>query len=361
MTWGNRAWWAVVWRERWHVAVLLLATLPLLSRLGGAPGHGEAWQAERREVVKQLERTAVTIDRQVLQDRLNARPSLRWRVGAFAWAGIMAFGIGCLALWRTIRRVCRGEAAFPRGPSPPSAPWGLWDLVKLFAWLIWMAQVITIVHAVVMHAFQLEGMDRHLAATVNTVLLDGLAILLVTVLILRRHRVSARLLGLRGDHLRQQVAIGLWGYVLWVPLFAATVAAVMGIVQWLRLEPMPQAVVAMLLQESRPRLLLLLMGVVAVLGPVAEEIVFRGVAYPALRRRWGIRWGVSGSAALFAAMHADPVAFGPVFVLGVLLCWLYEQTGSLIPSMTVHIVHNSVMLVAAMTVRDLLHLLGGPG
>lgn len=144
---------------------------------------------------------------------------------------------------------------------------------------------------------------------------------------------------------------------MWVPLFVGSVLLVAGVFRAIHVEPQPQAVVVMLLGEPRQRVLYVLMGLVAIVGPVAEELVFRGVTYAALRRRWGVRWGLAGSAAVFAAVHADPFALGPIFLLGWLLGWLYERTGSLAPSIIVHVLHNSAMLAVAMTVRDVLQVM----
>jgi uncharacterized protein len=81
-------------------------------------------------------------------------------------------------------------------------------------------------------------------------------------------------------------------------------------------------------------------------APVAEGLFFRGFIYRALRNRFG--FGVSAGAvgAVFGAIHyTGPDSVGvvaPLAVLGVLFCALYEWTGSLWPSIALHIVNNAV-------------------
>ncbi|HXV19228.1 MAG TPA: CPBP family intramembrane glutamic endopeptidase, partial [Candidatus Omnitrophota bacterium] len=83
---------------------------------------------------------------------------------------------------------------------------------------------------------------------------------------------------------------------------------------------------------------------VAILGPIIEEVFFRGFAYTAFRRKWGVVRGMLASSAVFALMHMNLIAFFPIFVLGIFLAYLFEKTGSLVPSMTVHMVHNLIMV-----------------
>lgn len=89
---------------------------------------------------------------------------------------------------------------------------------------------------------------------------------------------------------------------------------------------------------------------VVVVAPFAEEIFFRGFCYRALRNRFS-RWiaaAIVGT--VFGAIHytgPDTLALlVPLALLGALFCLLYERTGSLYPSIALHIVNNAVALAA---------------
>jgi len=88
-----------------------------------------------------------------------------------------------------------------------------------------------------------------------------------------------------------------------------------------------------------------------VLTPVFEEIVFRGLLFATLRRRFGTSVAAVLSAAIFAVAHGYGVlGFAAVFWSGLLWAWAYDRTGSLLPSMAAHAVDNlmaslSVLLV----------------
>ena len=77
-----------------------------------------------------------------------------------------------------------------------------------------------------------------------------------------------------------------------------------------------------------------------VLGPVAEEIFFRGILYGFLRR-WGVLLAVSLSSLLFVLAH--PMSHGifmPQVVGGVAFAVAYEVEGNLLVPMTIHSLGN---------------------
>jgi uncharacterized protein len=78
-----------------------------------------------------------------------------------------------------------------------------------------------------------------------------------------------------------------------------------------------------------------------VLTPVFEEIVFRGLLFATLRRRFGTGAAAVLSASIFAIAHGYGVlGFAAVFWSGLLWAFAYERTGSLLPSMAAHAADN---------------------
>jgi membrane protease YdiL (CAAX protease family) len=84
----------------------------------------------------------------------------------------------------------------------------------------------------------------------------------------------------------------------------------------------------------------------AVLGPVGEEIFFRGFAYPALRKKYGVKKGILASALFFGAYHVIPWQIPYAVVAGIILAFVYEKTQSLYPSILFHIINNSVAVLS---------------
>ena len=87
-----------------------------------------------------------------------------------------------------------------------------------------------------------------------------------------------------------------------------------------------------------------------VMAPFFEEVIFRGVLFASLRRRF--RWEVAAllSALAFSVVHGyGLVGFLSVLWSGVLWAWAYEKTGSLWPGVVAHGINNfmvSLSLVA---------------
>lgn len=80
----------------------------------------------------------------------------------------------------------------------------------------------------------------------------------------------------------------------------------------------------------------------AVIAPLGEELLFRGVLQSVLTAKWGVYAGVIGSALLFSLIHADLVLFIPIFLMGVLFSVLYRITGSLWAPIWLHAVNNFI-------------------
>jgi len=56
---------------------------------------------------------------------------------------------------------------------------------------------------------------------------------------------------------------------------------------------------------------------------------------------------------IFATVHPSGYTVLPIFGLSVMLCLLYERTGSIVPSIILHSLHNlSGILVVTATLRD---------
>lgn len=82
-----------------------------------------------------------------------------------------------------------------------------------------------------------------------------------------------------------------------------------------------------------------------VLAPAAEEIIFRGILYPALRQQGRPQMALFVSSLLFASIHVNVMTFLPLFVFALMLVWLVERTDGLLASITAHAVFNAVNFV----------------
>ena len=82
---------------------------------------------------------------------------------------------------------------------------------------------------------------------------------------------------------------------------------------------------------------------VAIVGPVAEEVMMRRIILVEIAQATGKKWwGIFISALLFALIHGNPIQIVFALPAGILLGWLYCKTGRLIVPICVHIMNNSI-------------------
>jgi membrane protease YdiL (CAAX protease family) len=84
------------------------------------------------------------------------------------------------------------------------------------------------------------------------------------------------------------------------------------------------------------------------LAPLLEELFFRGMLYPMLRRSWGVAAGVIVTGGAFACIHGIQLgwAWAPVlaiFVVGVVLTLVRERTDSVGASFLMHCGYNATL------------------
>lgn len=81
---------------------------------------------------------------------------------------------------------------------------------------------------------------------------------------------------------------------------------------------------------------------------IAEEICFRGMLFGGLRERMPKVPAALIAGLVFGALHAFTgiSAVPPLIALGFVFCLLYEKTGSIVPGMLLHMLNNSVALLA---------------
>ncbi|EEL83744.1 CAAX amino terminal protease [Bacillus cereus AH1271] len=84
----------------------------------------------------------------------------------------------------------------------------------------------------------------------------------------------------------------------------------------------------------------------AVISPIYEEVLYRGVFYTFFRDRYGIWGGVLISSIIFTVVHIPTYNTLPVnFLSGVVFAWLYEKTNSILSAMIAHALFNFIAVI----------------
>jgi membrane protease YdiL (CAAX protease family) len=87
--------------------------------------------------------------------------------------------------------------------------------------------------------------------------------------------------------------------------------------------------------------------VVIIIGPVAEELVFRGIVLGFFLKKYSSKRAIVLSALIFAMIHMNPYQFLPAFGLGILLGWIYYMSKNIWLCMGVHLLCNAMSYATA--------------
>jgi len=231
---------------------------------------------------------------------------------------------------------------FPRCEFP-AAPWTGWDLLRAAIVFLVLMRLTAFGVAWAVHLRGSGGFWARLPVGVVAVAAGSLRALLlclfVAALVGGRHGDPFRRLGFWEPRPLRRAALGVVGFLMVFPLMhmAWWVMVVLGPALRVPLEPQQVLVFAAGLSPLGFAFVLLNAVVVA---PLAEELLFRGFLYAALRRYAGPLGAISVSAAIFALLHDYPLGLPPLFLLGFLLAYLYERTGSLAAPIAAHAANN---------------------
>ena len=158
------------------------------------------------------------------------------------------------------------------------------------------------------------------------------------------------------NHRRQAVLLGLLAAVVFLPLgwgLQQASALVMTHLPHFKLEPQEQLPVHAL-RVSMSWGGRVAMAVAAVLlAPLAEEVLFRGILYPAIKQAGHPRLALWGTALLFAAVHLNVATFVPLMVLALVLTALYEWTNNLLAPIAAHVLFNAFNVVLLVVLQQM--------
>ena len=228
-----------------------------------------------------------------------------------------------------------------RSPGRMSVPWGITDALIGFA-IVACGSLVSLLAL----GRLLGSLERQTdgVTTVVLFLLHVLMLAAVWLLAVKWRGASLGTLGLGTSGLHWPVILGWAALALILSILAGI--AYQGIVAGLGIESLePSPVPERILGEGVVRAFTV--GILVVVGPLAEEVFFRGFLLSAFVQGIGMLPGLIVTSAIFAVAHGDLAVLLPTFASGAILSWLYLRTRSLWPGFLAHAGQNSLAVTFA--------------
>lgn len=342
-------------KERLYLLVLVFVLFVHLLMV--LYGEEEAPRAEKKAAAAYADRAKV-FDKEMLAKREEAQKLLQGNTSlAFTvtMAMLLIFAIFLLGLVLDIMLLSMKlsrKALDIRTRILGAIRWGMLDVARVVVLFFFFGYTLVVIESFVIGIFPLIK-DDNFRMMFNTSILDVLIVILVIYFVAERHKEDLADLGVTLKGLKRNIFYGIAGYVAAIPVLAAVLVVTTIIMNLTKYMPEKQPIVELFLKEKDTTFLFYSSIFTAVLGPFAEELFFRGFMYSAVRKYIGVFWAAAATSALFAALHSNLAGFAPIMALGILLAYLYEKTGSLVPSITVHITHNLCMVFLVFLIRQM--------
>lgn len=334
-------------REEKLYAYLLLGILILYAAIFAWGGDEPKAPSPAMEKVKQAERALreEKSEREWLKAALEKKPAAAFFLSVFTLMFLLGFGCGLiLDVWFVTNLFYR-RPVIPAARAPGTIAWGFRELAKVVI-LFFTYGFLASVLIGFLKKFAFQSWDTNFLMLLHTTVGDLMLFALIFYFVVKKCGKTLEATGLTFKSWAEDMRLGILGYLATLPVFLAVLLILVGIAAVFSYEPPPHPLVEVFVEEDKrnPWLIGYSIFLACLLGPVVEEIFFRGFCYPALKKFWGVPSAMMLTSALFAWIHRSTFAFAPIFVLGLILAYLYEKRGSLLPSMTMHVLHNSFFI-----------------
>ncbi len=282
-----------------------------------------------------------------VEDVLMGKPLTRWTLLLGKYVPLV---IGLVLLVLLYVRADKIRAGLVPAPDPvePTAVTGVGTALLLFIFALAIGPLIAI-------AFLSGGQDDFKPTLPEKI--ASLAIVTIPVAFVVMFR-RARLADPRPPGFLRAIKIGLWTFCVASAIVIPVGLLVGMLMSMFGKEPQVQDLVLDVIEPQVSWYPYLIAVYGAILAPIVEESIFRGLLYPAIKRAagGGTRGAVIGIfivSALFAAIHQSWTALAPLFALAVILNIVFEKTNSLTACIIAHAVHNGMTLLPLVLVGEL--------
>lgn len=179
-------------------------------------------------------------------------------------------------------------------------------------------------------------------ASFTLVIFDALMSYILIGFYLKKYNASWRDLGFRKFSVVKAIAT----VALMLVVFIVGIELIYQLVQYLLPGFDPNQAQENEFTVAVPEFKLFSLLALVIFPPLVEEAIFRGFMFPAFSKRLGLIGGAIASSILFGLAHMQANIIVYTFFIGLVLCFLYARTRSIIPGIILHMVNNYIAYMA---------------
>ena len=344
-----RRFFAFLRRERLYI--LLLIFVVLLTAIAMMPSERKAKNPAAAQAAE-IRQAELAVQREEVESALKQNLGLALIFGMVSLLFISVFLLGLVVDALLVSSRFSGKRLTITTYTPGAVRWGPWDVCRVAILFLFFGYMLLIIEGLLVRTFPLIN-DNNFRMILNSSVLDILSVVFILYFTVGQYGEKLQSLGVSLKNFSRNVWYGVVGYIAIVPVLVGLLVLITFISNLIQYVPEKQAVVELFLKEKNAPFLIYTSLFAAIAGPIVEELFFRGFMYNAFKKRIGIFWAMMITAAFFALLHAHAVGFFPIMVLGILLAYLYEKTGTLVSSITVHMIHNLTMVGMVFLVKQM--------
>jgi membrane protease YdiL (CAAX protease family) len=134
-------------------------------------------------------------------------------------------------------------------------------------------------------------------------------------------------------------------YMAIIPIIIASVFINLFLLEFFGLRPGPSPIIRLIpLIKTKLSLFLFVLQTVLI-APFVEELIFRGVFYKLLRKKYPFLISAAGLSLFFALLHRSLAGMLGLFIISFSLCYIYEKTQKISTAFIFHALHNTITLL----------------
>ena len=219
--------------------------------------------------------------------------------------------------------------------------------IKIYRIFFLISFLVLIIHSLVfvVSSLNLKFNALNLLLIFNALIQLGVLIILVT-------NINYKKFGLKFS--LEQLKFLLKIYTITIPLLLLAIALNIYLLKIFGIENSLSPAIEILFLTKNYKSLLVLSIQIVFLGPLVEELFFRGFLFSLIRKNKGFLLSASLTSLAFSLLHRAPGNLLPLFVISCSLCYVYERTKSISAPIIFHALHNLINLLLFFIIKNLI-------